>query len=105
MTKEVVEGILDEVGIGYAYHHFEPEEAIAPPFICWLVPGCVNFAADGRVLFSADVVHIELYTDRKDFELEQRVEDVLDEREIYWEKSEEYIESEDLYEVLYVLMV
>ena len=105
MTKEVVEGILDEVGIEYAYHHFEPEEAIAPPFICWLVPGCDNFAADGKVFFSADEVHIELYTDRKDFELEKRVEGVLDGRGIYWEKTEEYIESEDLYEVLYVLMV
>lgn len=105
MTKEVVEGILDEVGIGYAYHHFEPEEAIAPPFICWLVPGCDNFAADGKVFFSADEVHIELYTDRKDFELEQRVEEVLNKREIYWGKSEEYIESEDLYEVRYELMV
>ena len=105
MTKEVVEGILDEVGIGYAYHHFEPEEAIVPPFICWLVPGCDNFAADGKVFFSADEVHIELYTDRKDFELEKRVEGVLDGRGIYWEKTEEYIESEDLYEVLYVLMV
>ena len=105
MTKEVVEGILDEVGIGYAYHHFEPEEAIAPPFICWLVPGCDNFAADGKVFFSADEVHIELYTDRKDFELEQRVEEVLNKREIYWGKSEEYIENEDLYEVRYELMV
>ena len=105
MTKEVVEAILDEVGIGYAYHQFELEDAIAPPFICWLVPGCDNFAADGKVFFSANEVHIELYTDQKDFELERRVEKVLEQREIYWEKSEEYIESEKMYEVLYELTV
>lgn len=105
MTKEQVEEILEEVGIPYAYHHFEVEEAVAPPFICWLVPGTDNFAADGKVYFKADEVHIELYTDQKDFELEKRLEDILENQGIFWEKSEEYIEEEKMYEVLYELMI
>ena len=47
------------------------------------------------------MVHIELYTDLKDPELEQRVEAVLDERGIFYDKTEVWIESEQLYEVLY----
>lgn len=105
MTKEKVEEILDEVGVEYRYHHFTEEEAVSPPFICWLVPGTDNFAADGKVYFKADEVHIELYTDQKDFDLEKRIETILDRREIFWEKSEEYIEEEMLYEVLYELAV
>ena len=46
-------------------------------------------------------VHIELYTDEKNPETEALVEDVLDEHEIFYEKTEVWIESEKLYEVLY----
>ena len=45
--------------------------------------------------------HIELYTDYKDPELEERLEDILDGASIFYEKSETWIESEKLYEVLY----
>ena len=46
-------------------------------------------------------VHIELYTDLKDLAVEQQFEDVLDEHGIFYNKSETWIESEKLYEVLY----
>lgn len=102
---ELVKEILNEVGIEYRYHHFETEEAIPPPFICWLVPGSDNFSADGKVFFKADRVHIELYTEKRDFELEKKIEDVLDLKEIFWEKSGDYIESEKMYEVLYEISI
>lgn len=105
MAKELVEEILNEVGLPYRYHHFEVEEAVEPPFICWIVPGSENFAADGKVYFQTDNVNIELYTDFKDFELEEKIETVLDQKEIYWEKTEVYIESERLYEVIYELSI
>ena len=44
---------------------------------------------------------IELYTDVKNPELEKQVESVLRKRKIYYKKSEVWIESEKLYEVLY----
>lgn len=105
MTKELIEEILNEVGLPYRYHHFEVEEAVEPPFICWIVPDSENFAADGKVYFKTDNVNIELYTDCKDFELEKRIEDVLEQKEVFWEKTEKYIESEKMYEVLYELSV
>ena len=46
-------------------------------------------------------VDIELYTDEKDFELEERVEAALDAADLFWQKSEQYIKSENMYEVLY----
>ena len=47
-------------------------------------------------------VHVEIYTDKKDPGLEQRVEDVLDAHEVFYNKSETWIGSERLYEVLYI---
>ncbi len=101
MTKERIEEILNTMGIEYRYHHFEEQEAVNPPFICWLIPETRNFSADGKVYFKSNAVDIELYTDEKDFELEERVEAALDAADLFWRKSEQYIKSENMYEVLY----
>ena len=93
--------MLQEMQIPFAYHHFAEGEAVNPPFICYLLPGSNNFSADGKVYFKINEVRIELYTDLKDLAVEQQVEDVLDEHEIFYNKSEVWIESEKLYEVLY----
>ena len=93
--------IIKAIGIPFAYDHFAEGEAVDPPFICYLLPESDNFAADGKVYFKANEVHIELYTDTKDLSVEQKVEAVLDEHGIYYDRSEVWIESEKLYEVLY----
>ena len=93
--------LLQAMNIPFAYHHFAEGEAVNPPFICYLLPGSNNFSADGKVYFKINEVRIELYTDLKDLAVEQQVEDVLDEHEIFYNKSEVWIESEKLYEVLY----
>ena len=93
--------IMETIGIPYAYDHFAEGESPAPPFICFLCTGSDNFAADGRVYFKINLVHIELYTDEKNLETENHVEAVLDEHGIFYDKTEVWIESERLYEVLY----
>lgn len=93
--------ILAEIGLPFAYHHFAEGESPDPPFICYLTPGSDNFAADGKVYYKIDEYHIELYTDRKDPELEDSVEAVLDDHGVFYDKSEVWIESERLYEVMY----
>ena len=93
--------ILSETQIPFAYHHFAEGESSEPPFICYLLPGSNNFSADGKVYYKINEVHIELYTDLKDLVVEQQLEDVLDEQGIFYNKSETWIESEKLYEVLY----
>ena len=93
--------MLEEMGLPFAYHHFAEGESPKPPFICYLLPGSNNFSADGKVYYKINEVHIELYTDWKDLAVEQGVEAVLDEHGVFYNKSEVWIESEKLYEVLY----
>ena len=93
--------MLDEMGLPFAYYHFAEGESPEPPFVCYLLPGSNNFSADGKVYYKINEVHIELYTDWKDLAVEQGVEAVLDEHGIFYNKSEVWIESEKLYEVLY----
>jgi len=93
--------IIKEAGIPFAYDHFAEGESPDPPFICYLLPGSDNFAADGRVYYKINEVRIELYTDSKDLAVEQKLEDVLDAHEVFYNKSETWIDSEKLYEILY----
>jgi len=102
MVMEKILAILKEADIPFAYDHFAEGESPDPPFICYLFPGSNNFSADGKVYFKANEVHIELYTDFKDLTVEQKLEAVLDEHGIFYNKSETWIESEKLYEVLYI---
>ena len=60
-----------------------------------------TFSADNSMYFSFKMLDIELYTDVKNPELENQIEEVLKRHEIYYTKSEVWIESERLYEVLY----
>ena len=94
-------GLMAEIPFPSAYDHFAEGESPEPPFITYLLPGSDNFAADGKVYFRVTEVHIELYTDEKNPEVEQQVEGVLDEHGIFYDKTEVWIESEKLYEVLY----
>ncbi len=92
---------LKEMDIPFAYDHFAEGESPKPPFICYLLPGTDNFSADGRVYLKVNQVNIELYTDFKDLSVESKVETVLDNHGIFYDKSETWIESEKIYEVLY----
>lgn len=93
--------VLTEIGIPFAYDHFAEGESPQPPFICYLLPESDNFSADGKVYFKVSSVDIELYTDKKDLDAEEKVEAVLDQYGIFYDKTEVWIESEKLYEVLY----
>ena len=101
MTIAQLAAMLQETGIPFAYDHFAEGESPEPPFICYLLPGSDNFAADGRVYFKINEVRIELYTDKKDVSVEKQMEDALDLRGIFYNKSEVWISEERLYEALY----
>jgi hypothetical protein len=98
---EKITELLTRLGIPFAYDHFAEGEGPDPPFICYRCPNSDNFAADGKVYFPINEVDIELYTDKKDPEMEKKLEDLLTKSGIFFEKTETWIDSEKLYEVLY----
>lgn len=93
--------MISEMDIPFAYDHFAEGESPEPPFLCYLLPGSDNFAADGKVYHKISQVHIELYTDSKDPAVEEKVTAVLDSHGIFYDQTETWIESEKLYEVLF----
>ena len=101
MTHTELLAMLEETSFPIAYDHFAEGESPDPPFLCFLYPGSDNFSADGTVYLKIAEVHVELYTDEKNPELEALLETVLEQHGIFYNKTEVWIESEKLYEVLY----
>lgn len=101
MTKDKVPEMIRRMGLPFAYDHFAEGESVDPPFLVYLYPGSDNFAADGVVYYKKDRLRIELYTDKKDDAIEDTVERVINLYGLYYNKSETWIQSERLYEVIY----
>ena len=101
MELEKIKALLDTVGIPVAYDHFK--EQIDPPFLAYLLPESRNVIADDCIYQRKVLVRVELYTDKKDLELERKVEAAL--ADMVWTKAEEYIESEDMFEIMYEMEV
>lgn len=105
MTEKQVFEMVKKIGIPAAYHHFEEGQSQDPPFAVYLFPGSNNFSADGVVYAGVTQLNIELYTDKKDLSMERKVESVLKEHGFFYEKTESYLASEQMYEVLYEMEV
>ena len=105
MTYQEICKMIKETGLPFAYHHFAEGESPEPPFLIFLSSGENNFSADNYMYFSFKKLNIELYTDRKSPETEKKVEEILKKYQIFYTKSEIWIESEKLYEIFYEMEV
>lgn len=101
MTFEQIATMIGQIGLPYTYYHFPETEVPAPPFIVFWYPGINDDPADNINFGKIVELNIELYTDNKDFTHEAAVEDALTAAGLSYVKSETYIDSERLYEVLY----
>ena len=102
MTTQDVAQMVAGIGLPYAYDHFEEDESPGqPPYICFLYPSSDHFPADDRVYQKVMALRIELYTDEKDLELENAVEDALDNAGLIYESDETFLDSEKMYMVVW----
>jgi len=95
--------ILEATGYLVVYHHFKKPPP--PPYIVYIFTRTNNFAADNKVHSKFNRYQVELYTTKKDLVVEKKVEDVLDAAEIFYQKSEIYLESEGLYQIVYEIEI
>lgn len=101
MTYKEVNTMLSSVGIPYAYNQFDNDTPQEPPFICFLYDHGDDLIADNTNYQLIRMLSVELYTDTKDFELEQTVEDMLNANGLVYSKQETYLESERMYMITF----
>ena len=91
--------MLSSLGLPVSYRLFKSPPT--PPYIVYLFAYSDNFGADNKVYSKEDNYQVELYSTKKDLASEKKIEDLFDSNDIYYEKTETYIDSEGLYQVLY----
>lgn len=101
MTLQQLERVLETTGYPVRYRAFKTAQAA--PFICYVVAYHRNFSADGKAYIGVDHVQIELYTKEKDQVAEGKVEQALS--SVFWQKTETYVESIGLYQIVYEIEV
>ncbi len=102
MTSAEIKTMMDEVGIPTAYLMFSNDTAAPPPFICFYFDDSDDMYADNENYARIRPLTIELYTDNKDYALEERTEAVLKSNGLSYRKvSETYIDSERMMMCVY----
>lgn len=104
-TFEEIKNILESIGYPYNYDFFPENKVPAPPYMVFYYPNRDDFYADDSNFTQIEQLNIELYTDEKDFDAEEAVESKLSLNGITFQKQEAYIDSENLYQVLYIMEV
>ena len=101
MTYQQVAAMVRSIGVPYAYYQFPDGTGQACPFICFFFSDSNDLAADDTNYQKIRTLNIELYTDNKDFALEGTVETVLNSNGLVYDRTEEYLDSERMFMVVY----
>ena len=96
MTYRQIAEMVSSIGLPYAYYQFPNNTELQPPFVCFLFDGSNDFAADNTNYQRIRQLVLELYTDNKDFTLEQTVENILNQNGLVYSREETYLDSEKM---------
>lgn len=91
--------LLLSTNLPVAYDHWDEPPQF--PYLVYLMEVTDNFGADNKVYYEGNSFRVEIYTDIKDLAVEKLVEDTFDNNDIFWERSETYIESEKMFQITY----
>lgn len=97
MTYKDIADMIEEIGLPCAYNEFK-DTLEGPPFVCWLLEDSNDFDADNQNYQKVERLHVELYTDERDFDKEAEVEAVLTSHDIVWVSTGQYINEEKMYQ-------
>lgn len=103
MTQQELYTVLESTSYPVAYRSFVTSQQ--PPFIVYYFVASDDFYADGINYKRFSAWNIGLYTLHKNPSAEIAIETALSEAGIAWIKSEAWIESEDLLQVLYEIEI
>ena len=99
MTYPEVKTLLETTDLPVVYYQWPVGLAPDPPYLVFYFPGDNDFKADDSHYAKIRELTVELYTDHKDFELEETVEAVLDPQ--VYERYETYLDTERMFMVSY----
>lgn len=105
MRLQEIAEMIAGIGIPFAYRSFESGTGQEPPFICYLYTGNTPEPADNINYVKLETLAIELYTNQKDFVLEEEVEAVLTSHDMVFNREETWLSDEQMQMTTYTMEV
>lgn len=105
MTLKDLYNILLKVNVQVEYGFFDADDPPELPCITYEVAYTRNFSADRVVYQKISVVDIFLFEKHKDPELEERLEALLKEADIFWDMTETYLSDQRAYQIIYEVRI
>ena len=101
MTYEEIKAGLAAAGFPLTYYQWPISQAPDLPYVVYYYPSRSDDPADNVNYGKITALNVELYTPIKSFADEARMEGALTAMGLVWEKTETFLDSEEMYEVLY----
>jgi hypothetical protein len=101
MTYDSVPEALSATGFGVAYLQYDVGEDPKRPYLVYYYPSRDDVRADDSCYERVEALNVELYTERKDFDAEARVERALASLGLVFSATESWLDTESMYEKLY----
>lgn len=97
-TIEISEGVNIEI----TYDHFTTPNH-KPPFIIYFIEDVSTLKADDKVHSQENNFIVDLCVEVKNVELENKIEKLFNDNYLPYDKEEEYLDSERMYQIRYFI--
>lgn len=97
MTLPELKDKLKSLNLPIAYRCFAVGQVPELPYIVYYADEDIAFYADDIVYHEGYAVTIEVYTEKKDVELEKKVKQLLNNNGLPYESYESFLDSEGMY--------
>lgn len=87
--------LLKTLNIPVAYDHFDSDKEINPPFMAYREVSIETFKADNKSFYRPYEYEIELVTVKKDIALEEQIEELFNNNNIPYDKSDEIWDNDE----------
>lgn len=101
MTYQEVAEMVEQFGIPFAYYSFPNEKAPPLPYCVYYYPNRDDMVADNENYVKIESLIIEVYTEVKDLTLERTIESILKANKIVYDKTETFINKENMFQCFY----
>ncbi len=102
ITETDLYNLLSTLEYPVAYDHFTSKE-VTIPFILYRNTDSSAFRADDKSYILGHNYIVELATEKKDLTVENSLETLFDNNNLPYDKTEDYIESEKIYQIRYFI--
>lgn len=97
MTLPELKELLKRLGMPVGYYQWAAGQVPELPYILYYSDEDNNFFADDIVYSTGHAVTVEVYSQNKDLELEERVKELLRKNDIAYESYGDFLKTEDMY--------